>query len=358
LRTPTAITAWGDAAIVCTHALWQVYGDTRIIQRHFDSLARYIGWMQAHAKNGIAHVGGYGDWVNLGGGAKTEVMDTAVYANLCRLMSEMARAIGRNAYADFYSALEREETAVFQRDFVRADGGILESSQTGYALAFTIGLLPEHLKAAAAEKFVDDIASRNWHLATGFIGTPRLLPALHQAGRDDVAYRLLFQDTYPSWLYQVKLGATTMWERWDGWTPKGGFQTIDMNSFNHYAFGSVGEFLYRMVAGIDTDGPGFQRILIEPRPGGGLTEARASYEAITGRIVSGWRIEGGKLSLEVSIPPNTTATVRVPTSDPTAVREGSHPAKRSAAVTFLRAEPGGALYQIGSGTYRFESPWK
>jgi len=320
LRPATAITAWGDAAIVCTHALWQIYGDTRIVERHFDSLARYIGWLQAHAKDGILHVGGYEDWVNLGGGAKTEVIDTAVYAQLCGMMAEMARAIGRPAYAEFYAALQREETGAWRQAFLQPDGGILESSQTGYALAFTADLLPADLKPAAAAKFVGEIASRDWHLATGFIGTPRLLPALHNAGRDDVAYRLLLQDTYPSWLFQVKLGATTMWERWDGWTPDRGFQTINMNSFNHYAFGSVGEYLYRVVAGIDTAGTGFAHILIEPQPGGGLTEGRASYDAITGRIVSGWRIEGGKFILDVAIPPNTTATVRVPTSDPTAVR--------------------------------------
>ncbi len=357
LRDAKAITAWGDAALVCTHALWQVYGDTRVIERHFDELARYIGWLQAHAKHDIIRVGGYGDWVNLGGGAKTEVMDTAVYAHLCGLMAEMARAIGRPTYAQFYATLQREVTAAFQRDFVRPDGSILESSQTGYALAFGYGLLPGGLEAKAADKFVGEIASRDWHLATGFIGTPRLLPALHTAGRDDVAYRLLMQDTYPGWLFQVKLGATTMWERWDGWTPDRGFQTINMNSFNHYAFGSVGEYLYRDVAGIDTDGPGFQKISIAPRPGGGLTEARASYDAITGRIASAWHIAGGKFFLDVTIPPNTTATVRVPASKPEYIEEGSH-SIRAAGITALKSEADAGVFALGSGTYHFEAPWK
>ena len=208
-------------------------------------------------------------------GAKMEVIDTAYGAYLSGLMSEMAAAIGRSGDAARFALMHRQQKEAFQRAFLLPDGGVRDSSQTGFALAFTMDLLPDALKSAAAGQFVADIASRDWHLATGFIGTPRLLPALHLAGRDDVAYRLLLQDSYPSWLFPLKYGATTMWERWDGWTPERGFQSIIMNSFNHYAFGAVGEYLYRFVAGIDTDGPGFRRILIQPCPGPGLTAASA-----------------------------------------------------------------------------------
>jgi alpha-L-rhamnosidase len=350
---PHAVTAWGDAAIVVTHALWLVYGDTRVIERHFDELARYLAALRGVAKDGIVKIGGYGDWLNKGGGAKTEVMDTAYYAHLAGLMSEMARAIGREADAAKFAEEQRAVTAAWRREFLKPDGSILESSQTGFALAFTMGLLPDDLKAAAAEKFVADIAGRDWHLATGFIGTPRLLPALHAAGRDDVAYRLLLQESYPSWLFQVKLGATTMWERWDGWTPEQGFQSIGMNSFNHYAFGAVAEYLYRFVGGIDTDGPGFRRIVLAPQPGGGLHEAHASYESINGAIASSWDIQGGKLTLEVHLPPNTSGTVRVPSGNPRVVYEGPNEAAKAPGVQFVRAEPGGAVFRVGSGTYRF-----
>ena len=352
---PKAITAWGDAAVVVTHALWLVYGDTRVIERHYDELARYMATLRGRAKNGIVTIGGYGDWLNKGGGAKTEVMDTAYYAHLAGLMAEMGHAIGREADAAKFAAEQRAEIAAWRRDFLQPDGSILESSQTGFALAFTMGLLPDEIKAKAAEKFVADIAGKNWHLATGFIGTPRLLPALHAAGRDDVAYRLLLQDTYPSWLFQVKLGATTMWERWDGWTPEQGFQTIGMNSFNHYAFGAVAEYLYRFVGGIDTDGAGFRKISIAPQPAAGLTEAHASYDAITGRIASSWEINGGKLTLEVHLAPNTTALVRVPTANPSLVYEGQLEAAKAPGVEFVRAETGGAVYRVGSGTYRFST---
>ena len=142
-----------------------------------------------------------------------------------------------------------------------ADGSFTDGSgQTGYALAFSLNLVPDSLRAQAAQKFADSIAQFGNHLATGFIGTPRLLPALHAAGRDDLAYTLLLQQTYPSWLYQVTLGATTMWERWDGWTPASGFQSVSMNSFNHYAFGSVGEYLYSDIGGITPISPSYKTI--------------------------------------------------------------------------------------------------
>ncbi|MDR2676140.1 MAG: family 78 glycoside hydrolase catalytic domain, partial [Opitutaceae bacterium] len=272
-------TAWGDAAIIVPHVLWTQYGETRPIERHYDALARYMDWLDRRSRDGIVLVGGYGDWLHKGGTAKTEVMDTAYHAHLCDLMSQMAEATGRVAEAARYAELRDEVRAAFAREFLRPDGAILESSQTGYALAFTMDLVPDRLRAAMTEKFNDTIRAFDWHLATGFIGTPRLMPALFAAGLDATAWRVLMQDTYPSWLYQVKLGATTMWERWDGWTPGEGFQAVAMNSFNHYAFGAVGEALYRHVAGIDTAAPGFREIVIRPRPGGGLTHARAAYEA-------------------------------------------------------------------------------
>jgi alpha-L-rhamnosidase len=329
-RKGKAITGWGDAAIICTYNLWRVYGDTRVISRHFDELSRYIDLLNVNSAEGIVTVGGYGDWLNKGGGAKTEVIDTAYYAHLCGLMAQMAHAIGREADAGRLEQRHRQVIAAFQKAFVSADGTILESSQTGYALAFTMGLLPEDVRQQAAQKFVGEIATKDWHLATGFIGTPRLLPALHAAGRDDVAYRLLLQDTFPSWLFQVKNGATTMWERWDGWTPDGGFQSIGMNSFNHYAFGSVGDYLYRNVAGIDSDGPGFRHLVYQPTPGTGLTWARATYVSPSGRISSSWKILAGTLSVDATFPPNTTTAVRIP---------GMMPAS------------------VGSGTYHWEVPW-
>jgi alpha-L-rhamnosidase len=270
-------------------------------------------------------------------------------------MAEMAAAIGRTNDAMRFQAQSEEVKAAFERDFILPDGSITNSGQTAYALAFTMDLVPADMKAKVAEKFVGELQKSDWHLATGFIGTPRLLPGLHLAGRDDVAYRLLLQETYPSWLFPVKNGATTLWERWDGWTPDKGFQTIAMNSFNHYSFGAVGEYLYRQVAGIDTDGPGFRKIIIRPAIAAGLTNAQAAYESPAGHIESAWRIDGKHLYLNVTIPPNTTATVYVPASAADLVTESGQPAARSIGVSLLRSEDGVAVFNVGSGKYQFES---
>ncbi len=200
------------------------------------------------------------------------------------------------------------------------------------------------------------IKKQNWHLATGFLGTPFVLFALEKAGQTDLAYRLVLNETYPSWLLQVKLGSTTMWERWDGWTPEKGFQDPGMNSFNHYWLGCVGEWLQCSVAGIDTDGPGFARITIRPvlaSRGKGLTSARGSYDSIRGRIVSEWSTRRRRLPPEGHHPGQHVATVYVPAKDAASVKEGATPASEAKGVKFLRAEDGYAVYSVGSGDYRF-----
>ena len=352
-----ASTAWGDVAVTGTYNLWHVYADTRIVERHFNALTRYMGFLQAHASNGISHVGGFGDWVNLGGGATAEVMDTAYYIYLCDLMVQMATAIHKPEYATFYTFLKEQSLESFKTNLLLPDGTIKDSSQTAYALAFTMHLLPDNMFQKSSDQFLASIKKFDWHLATGFIGTPRLLPALHNAGLNDVAYKLLLQDTYPSWLYQVKLGATTMWERWDGWTKEKGFQTIGMNSFNHYAFGSVGEFLYRYVSGIDTEGAGYKTITVAPYPGPGLTSARATYQAVTGLISSDWSITSGTLSLEVKIPPNTTGHIRIPTSNINAVLESGKAVTSADSVKVLHNDSEALYVEVQSGTYRFTAPY-
>jgi alpha-L-rhamnosidase len=348
-------TAWGDAAILCTYVLWTQYADTRVIERHFDALCRYMAFLEARARNGVLKLGGYGDWLHKGGTAKDEVIDTAYYAYLCSQMSEMAEAIGRSRDAARYAAQAATVKEAFRSSFILPDGSIQDSGQTGYALAFTMGLVPNDLKKEMSAKYVASLEANDWHLATGFIGTPRLLPGLSEAGRDDVAYRVLLQRSYPSWLYQVRLGATTMWERWDGWRPEEGFQTVNMNSFNHYAFGAVAEYLYCQVAGIATEGPGFRRVIVRPRPRQGLSRAAASYEAITGRIESRWESRADGFVLDVVIPPNTTAKIHVPASAPEAVLESERPAATAAGLSLLGYSDGAAVYEAGSGTYHFFS---
>jgi len=350
-------TAWGDAALICTYNIFRTYGDTRVVAAHFPALDRLMGWYTARSVNFVPKTNGFGDWLNLGGSASADVMDTAYYAYMAGLMAEMAQAIGRTDDAQRYDKLHDDVKAAFAK-FFGPDGALKDSSQTGYALAFSMNLVPDDLRQKAAGKYAEEIKRFDWHLATGFIGTPRLLPGLHAAGQDATAYRLLLQETYPSWLFQVKLGATTMWERWDGWTPDRGFQSIGMNSFNHYAFGAVGEFLYSAVGGISPAIPGYGKIRIAPIPGSGLTWANTSFDCPYGKIVSNWKHDGDKLTMDVTVPANTAATIHVPAANAAAVREGDGPAAQAAGVKALGLQDGAAVFEVGAGTYHFASEMK
>jgi alpha-L-rhamnosidase len=351
-------TGWGDAGWICPYNMYLAYGDTNVIGDHYAAMQLCGDFDASHASNYVINSlpGDYGDWLNLGGGASSKVMDTAFYAYYAQAMSDMAAAIGKTSDSTMYATLHSNIASAFA-GFFNADGSFADgSSQTGYALAFTLDLVPPALRQQAQQQFANSIAAYDDHLATGFIGTPRLLSALHNAGRDDLAYRLLLQNTYPSWLYQVSLGATTMWERWDGWTPGSGFQSVIMNSFNHYAFGSVGQFLYGTTGGIHASSPGYETIIIAPVPGEGLSWANTSFNSTRGLISTAWTNLNGLFNLDVVIPPNTSAQVFVPTTNGVSVTESGLPAANSPGVTYLGSSNGCAVYAVGSGHYFWSSP--
>ena len=236
--------------------------------------------------------------------------------------------------------------------FVAADGSLNVPTQTAYVLALHFDLLPEDLRPKAFAALVADIESRGMHLSTGFVGTPYLNHVLTRFGRPDVAYALLMQKTFPSWLYPITQGATTMWERWDAWTHDKGFSDTGMNSFNHYAYGAVGDWMYSTVAGIDLDPsqPGYRRIIIRPTPGNGLTHARAKLESMYGVIECAWGAGESLLHLNATIPPNTTATIFLPTSDANAIKDGGR------LVEAKEHAPGIARMDVGAGKYDFTTP--
>ncbi|MGW0581899.1 alpha-L-rhamnosidase-related protein, partial [Streptomyces sp. NPDC002920] len=247
--------------------------------------------------------------------------------------------------APYLDLFERIRSA-FQNAYVTAAGRVKGDTQTAYVLALSMNLLPDALRKAAADRLVALIELKNWHLSTGFLGTPRLLPVLTDTGHTDVAYRLLQQRSFPSWGYQIDKGATTMWERWDSIQPDGGFQTPDMNSFNHYAYGSVGEWMYTNIAGISAGRPGYREIVVRPRPGGGVTSARATFASVYGPVSTRWRRRSGDgFDLTCTVPANTTAQVWIPADVPEAVTH-TH-------ATFLRQEDGCVVYRVGSGSHRF-----
>ena len=203
------------------------------------------------------------------------------------------------------------------------NGRLVSGTQTAYVLSLNFDMLPESLRVQAANRLVDNVRSYDYHLTTGFLGTPYFCHVLSRFGHTDVAYKLLLQQTYPSWLYPVKMGATTIWERWDGLKPDSTFQTPGMNSFNHYSYGAIGDWMYRVVAGIDTyeDKPGYKHIRIMPHPGEGLTSASADLQTYYGMVRSHWKQDGGNFILDVEIPANTTATVSIPAPAAGSVQE-------------------------------------
>ena len=237
--------------------------------------------------------------------------------------------------------------------YVVADGRIKGNTQTAYVLPLAFDLLDAEHARLAAKYLMADIESRGWHLSTGFIGTKDLMGVLAKLGRYDVAYRLLLNDTFPSWGFSIKHGATSIWERWDGWTPERGFQDPGMNSFAHYSFGAVYQWMVENIGGIRSDGPGYKRILIAPQPGGGLTWADVRYTSIRGEIASRWELKDGRFTLKVTIPPNTTATVFVPAKSAAKVTCDGQKLEAMPQVKVLRQDGDRAVLAIESGTYEF-----
>jgi alpha-L-rhamnosidase len=349
--------AWGDAGVIVPWTIYRTYDDTRIIERHYDAMSRWMRYLREANPNLLRRNklgNNYGDWLSpKGDHTPRDLLATAYWAYNAKLMAEMAEAVGRHEDAKGYEQLFEEIRGAFNDAYVAPDGRIKGDTQTCYVLALHMDLLPEELRAKAAEHLVRAVEREDWHLSTGFVGVGYLCPVLTEAGRADVAYRLLNNETYPSWGYTIKNGATTIWERWDGWTEENGFQSPNMNSFNHYSLGSVGEWLYRYVAGIDAETPGYGRIVIRPRPGGGLTHARGEYDSIHGKIVSAWNVEEDRFRLRVTIPPNTTATVHVPDANGAGVTEGGEPAEKAEGVESVRTGGGEAVFEVGSGEYEF-----
>jgi alpha-L-rhamnosidase len=355
------VTGWADAGVLCPWAIYLCFDDTRILDRHYDSMARWVEFMRRTSTDLIRPDFGYGDWLSPDGSnpgnapTPKDLIGTAYFACCAELMSNAARLLGKTEDAERFAALAEDVKTAFNREFVTATGRLVGHTQTGYVLALAFDLLPEAKRPIALRHLVADIEKREWHLTTGFIGCIMLPATLTRFGRTDVAYKLLTQESYPSWLYPVKHGATTIWERWDGWTKERGFQDPGMNSFNHYAYGAVGQWMYATVAGIDLDPdePAYKHVLIRPEPGGGLTHARAELLTMYGPVVSAWKLDGDTFTLDVTVPANTRATVTLPTSDPGKVTENGKSLNQAEGVSNVRIENGKVCCETGAGRYSF-----
>jgi alpha-L-rhamnosidase len=349
---------WGDAGVICPWTIYDVYGDKRLLAEHLPNMIRWVDYLAEHSDDLIRSKGrgsDYGDWLSINDDTPKDLIGTAYFAYVTHLVAKSCAALDRSADADKYGQLFEKIKEAFFKQYVSPDGRIKGGSQTAYLLALKFDLLPEAVRPLAVQHLEENLKGKGWHLSTGFLGVGYLLPTLEEAGKSDVAYRLLLQDTYPSWLFPVEHGATTIWERWDGWTPNKGFQDPGMNSFNHYSLGSCGEFLFGGIGGIRSGSPGYKTILIDPVIGPGLNWARTSYDSIHGKIATDWKMAGNRLSLDVTIPANTRATVCIPAKDRASVRESKAPLDKAHGVKFLRQENNKVMVEIGSGTYHFNS---
>ncbi len=363
--------AWADAGVVAPWRMYTNYGDTRLLREHYDAMKAWIGYVDSLNPDHLWRNGrnaDWNDWLNgdtlilegyptTGGEIPKEVFGTAFFAHSAELVSKMAAVLGEEDDARRYAELAESIREAFVKAYVDANGRILGNTQAGYALALNFDLLPEAMRARALEHLLAEVARYDGRLSTGIQTTHRLMLELSRAGRDDMAYEMLSQPAPPSWLYQVDQGATTIWERWDGYVEGRGFQNAGMNSFNHWALGAVGEWLYRTVLGIvpDESAPGWAHFTIAPRPGGGITWARGSYDSIRGPIAVDWRQEGGAFALDVTIPANTTATVVLPVSDAAVVTESGVALDQADGVGRVRRTERGVEVEVGAGRYWFRA---
>lgn len=361
---------WADAGVIIPYTIWRVYGDRRILERHYTAMVKWVDWIAKHNPTGLRLnnlANNYGDWLCIPSDTSfgthspmKNLLATAYWADDCTKLARVANELGHTADAARFQKMFEHVRAAFQKEWVEPNGRITTDTQTGYLLALAFNLLPDQLRAAAACHLVDNIKALDWHLSTGFVGISHLNPQLTLTDHGDVAYRLLLQDDYPSWLYPVKHGATTIWERWNGWTHEQGFFNPHMNSFNHYSLGSVGEWLFRHVAGIELDPEtcGFQRFMLRPFLGAGLDSARASYRTMHGEIISDWKRTGDKLSWKVRVPPNTTAKLYVPSAPESSVTEGGQPADQAHGLRLVGRDSNALICEAVAGTYTFNSHYQ
>jgi len=352
-------TGWADAGVIIPWVVYLDYGDLTVLENQYESMKAWIGYMQERAGEDLIWTGDshFGDWLAFASnrsdymGAYTlkDLIATAYYSYSSSIVAKAAAVLGHEKEAQYYAQLSEQIKKAFNQEFVTPNGRLVANTQTAYTLALAFDMLDEETAGKSAAYLAGEVEQFK-HITTGFLGTPLISLTLTDIGRNDLAYLLLNRKDYPSWLYPVTMGATTIWERWDGQKPDYSFQDKGMNSFNHYAYGAIGKWMYQVVAGIgiDEQDPGYKHIIIKPMPGGGLTHARATHQSMYGTIVSGWKLDGEKLILEVEIPANTSATIHIPGQSSAITSNG---AILGDSGMELQEMDGKVLVKTGSGTY-------
>jgi len=379
--------AWTEAGIICPYQIFHSYGDTRIIEKAWPHMEKFMDFYAERAgKNhvfeeasfeDIVPKGGWGDWLSIGKKTPPDMIATFYFGLCAQMMAEMAEASGKTDRADYYKdmfakikegvfAHYGDEDGMFKCDesaygdgqgYIDGELGFRGHTQTAYANAIYMNFFSPEEKKKAGEHLVDLIEQNDGKLATGFLGAKPLLPALSQSGNTEAAYDLFLQKEYPSWGFEVVNGATTIWERWNSYTHEEGFggeRNAGMNSFNHYAFGAVWEWMFGHAAGINAAAPAYREIIIRPEPDPRLDFLKTSHESISGKIVSNWQYIENGFRMDVIIPVNTSAQIYIPASFPEQITESGVPAKDAEGLTLKGMEEGYAVFEAGSGEYAFE----
>ncbi len=372
--------AWGDAGVIIPWRVYQNYADARILEEHFESAKRWIDFIRARNSDFLwrnNRGNDYGDWLNGSwltgegrddnivrlpdypkglGEVPHDVFSTAFFAHSAEIVAKMAGVLKRSDDAAKYFKLFEDIKTAFNKAYVSADGRIQGDTQAGYALALYFDLLDEASRPKAMEHMLEAIRQFKDHPSTGIQSSHRMMLELTRNGRHDVAWRLINLRTVPSWGYMVEMGATTIWERWDA-VVRGRRGVVEQSSRNHWALGSVGEWVWRELAGLNPDDeqPGYKHFIIRPRPSPGLAWVKAEYDSIRGTIVCDWRLEDRQFTLRVHVPVGTTATVHVPVKDAGAVMESGKPAAQAEGVKFVEMEGGSAVFSVESGQYVFQA---
>ncbi|WP_372934766.1 family 78 glycoside hydrolase catalytic domain [Mariniphaga sediminis] len=351
--------AWSDAGIVIPYNMYKIYGDTLLLRRMYPGMKRFMDF-QLSESNGFLRPGSgnnYGDWLSLGKETSKDLIASAYFAYDTKMMFEIAQCLNQEEDAVYYQHLFQNIKKDYTRQYMNEDGSLKEHTQTAYALSLYMGLYPENLKEQGAASLAKMITENGNRFSSGFIGTKHVMLVLSDFGYNDLAYSLFTQTEYPSWGYSVVNGSTSIWERWNSYTKETGFlggkTRSAMNSFSHYSFGAVAEWMFSKAAGINTDGPGFRKIIIKPSIGEGLQFMNASYNSINGRIVSNWKKGDDRLELHVEIPANTSAQIYVPSVERKKIREGKTLIGKSNDFSIVGINGIYTVLQAGSGVYDF-----
>lgn len=363
-----ASAAWGDAATVCPWTVYQCFGDKRVLEEQYDSMKAWVDYIRAQGEQPYLWNTGqhFGDWLGLDakensykGATPEELIATAFYAYSTELVAKTAEVLGCEEDHQAYREQHTHILKHFRDEFLTPSGRLAAPTQTTQVLALMFGLVRGEDAERAARTLAQMIERERVHMTTGFVGTPYICHVLSRYGYNDLAYQLVQQTSYPSWLYSVEQGATTIWEHWDGIKPDGSFWSDAMNSYNHYAYGAVGDWMYRVMAGLDLDEAevGYRKLRIAPQPGPGITYARARYESLYGPCGVNWQIDGGEIHLEAEVAPNTTAVIVLPRAVLEEVSLDGDKLRLGDGVVAMKQEAHAVELEVGSGSYRFTYPW-